>query len=61
MDTPVSYRLGNNNNATVSERLIPTDTLVDFSNTIFYDMAFYTLFAPLGELGTNEVKTLPAR
>ena len=55
----ISYRLGSNNNATVSERLLATDQIVDFSNTTFYDMANYTLFVPLGELGQGVVKTLP--
>ena len=55
----VSYRLGSNNNATVSERLLATDQDVDFSNTTYYDMANYTLFVPLGELGQGVVKTLP--
>ena len=55
----INYRLGSNNNATVSERLLASDQIVDFSNTTYYDMANYTLFVPLGELGQGVVKTLP--
>ena len=55
----INYRLGSNNNATVSERLLSTNQTVDFSNATFFNMANYTLFVPLGELGQGVVKTLP--
>ena len=60
LDRPINYRLGNNNNATVSERILGTSQVVDFGNNSFYEMANYTLFVPLGELGQGVIKTLPA-
>ena len=59
IDSPINYRLGSNNNSTVSERLLATNQTVDFGNNTYYEMAFYTLFVPLGDLGQGVVKTLP--
>ncbi len=62
LDQDISYQLGNNNNATVSENLVPgvANASIDFNLPTYYDMANYTLFAPPGQVST-EVKILPAR
>ena len=48
MDQEVVFRMGPNNNSTVSERQLDSDFLVDFTNNQVYEMANYVLFAPLG-------------
>ena len=48
MDQQVVFRMGPNNNSTVSERLLDSDFFVDFTNNQVYEMQNYVLFAPLG-------------
>ena len=48
MDQEVVFRMGPNNNSTVSQRQLDSDFLVDFTNNQVYEMANYVLFAPLG-------------
>ena len=51
------FRLGPNNNSTVSQRQLDSDFLVDFSNNQVYEMQNYVLFEPLGQI-SNANKTI---
>ncbi len=59
-DKTINFRLGSNNNATVSQRVLDNDYQVDFANSGVYEMMNYTLFGPLGQI-SNEIKSLPPR
>ncbi len=52
MDQEVVFRMGPNNNSTVSERLLDSDFFVDFTNNQVYEMQNFALFAPLGQVST---------
>ncbi len=60
LDKEVIFRLGPNNNSTVSERQLDSDFLVDFSNNLVYEMQNYVLFEPLGQI-SNANKTINGR
>ena len=61
MDQPISFRMGPNNNSTVSYRILNSDFLVDFSNNQVYEMPDYALFAPLGQVSTEVMNLDPRR